>query len=114
MDVSLLPNDTLKVTCIGNEEINQNIYLIAVTSLRSTWFEPITGSNVQSRLFDPHDAQTAQTLRQDLLQAIKSFETRINVTALNVTLVQDSKLYYVHVAYTVKDSKTQAEFGFNI
>ena len=48
------------------DAINQNIFLIVTTPIRSKWFDPFLGSNIPKYLFEPMDDITASDIKTEI------------------------------------------------
>jgi len=98
------------------DAINQNITIIFDTPIRSKWFRPRNGSNVNRWLFDPIDDVTAQNIKHDMELALyNNQEFRVQFTSIVVIPDYDNTQYYVEIQYIAPELEKQNQtFVFNL
>ena len=96
------------------DAINQNIFLIITTPIRSKWFDVYLGSNIPKYLFEPMDSITAQDIRSEIFTLLsRNLETRVVINSVKVTPHQEEQVYVVDVEYTVEEiAETSTTFRF--
>lgn len=84
----------------GYESINQNIFLIVLTPIRSKWFRVRYGSNIPKYLFEPMDDMTASRIRGEIMTLlVRNDELRVKINAVRVTPDYTNQLYVVEINY---------------
>lgn len=99
------------------EAINQNIFLIITTPIRSKWFRVRLGSNIPKYLFEPMDDMTANKIKGEILHLLKrNQELRVQITSVRVVPNYNTQLYAVEIVYTAEnigDEPFAFQFGLN-
>lgn len=98
------------------DAVNQNIAAIFDTPVRSKWFRPRIGSNINSYLFEPIDDITADNIRREMEIALESNgEFRVIFNTVQVIPDPDNQQYYVEISYTAPELEKQNQtFKFNL
>jgi phage baseplate assembly protein W len=65
---------------------------------------PTFASNIKGLLFEPIDEVSARLIAEGLLDAIKVWETRIEVTGFDIEPRYDENLYRCSLKYTIQNS----------
>lgn len=96
------------------DAINQNIFLIITTPIRSKWFDVYLGSNIPKYLFEPMDAITARDIRSEIFTLLsRNLETRVVINSVQVVPHPEEQVYVVEVEYTVEEiAETSTTFRF--
>ena len=96
------------------DAINQNIFLIITTPIRSKWFDPYLGSNIPKYLFEPMDETTARDIRSEISTLLtRNLEYRAKIDNVQVVPVYDEQVYAVTVDYTDEElGEDSHEFRF--
>jgi phage baseplate assembly protein W len=106
-----------KELVFGYDAINQNIFLIVLTPIRSKWFRPRLGSNVPAYLFEPMDDLTASRIRGEIQTLLeRNFENRVKINAVRVTPDYTNQLYVVEISYVAVNLSNEPyilRFGLN-
>lgn len=99
------------------DAINQNIFLICTTPIRTKWFKIRYGSNIPEYLFEPMDESTAGLIRTEINGLLtRNLETRVKITRVTVSPNYIDQVYVVRVEYEVAVLATQPflfEFALN-
>lgn len=86
------------------DAINQNIFLIITTPIRSKWFDVFLGSNIPRYLFEPMDDETASGIREEIKTLLKrNGEYRLKLQGIRVRPSYAEQLYAVEVNYIAPD-----------
>ena len=99
------------------DAINQNIFLIITTPIRSKWFDIYLGSNIPKYLFEPMDETTAGDIRHEISTLLtRNEEWRAQL--LNVRVIPNyvEQAYGVEVTYlapSIGDQPYTFRFGLN-
>jgi phage baseplate assembly protein W len=99
------------------ESINQNIFLIITTPIRSKWFRIRYGSNIPAYLFEPMDEMTANRIMREIKTLLsRNDELRVTIESVRVIPNYSIQTYAVEVIYTAPniDGKPVVfQFGLN-
>jgi Phage baseplate assembly protein W len=101
-DINLYVGTHSNKELVYNEDsINQNIFLIITTPIRSKWFRIRYGSNIPAYLFEPMDDMTASRIRTEIRTLLsRNDELRVTITKVNVYPNYTLQAYGVEVYYT--------------
>lgn len=96
------------------DAINQNIFLIITTPIRSKWFDVYLGSNIPKYLFEPMDNITARDIRSEIFTLLsRNLETRVVINSVQVVPHPEEQVYVVEIEYTVEEiAETSTTFRF--
>lgn len=91
-DVSLVKNDN---------SIKQAIKNLVLTTPGEKPFQPLVGSKVNDLLFEPLDAFTADTIRDEIINTINQYEPRVELNSVVVTPFEASNKLNIAIEYRV-------------
>lgn len=99
------------------DAINQNIFLIVTTPIRSKWFDPFLGSNIPKYLFEPMDDITASDIKTEIGTLLtRNLEYRVKIENVRVIPNYDMQVYGVEVNYVcdeLSNASNQFRFALN-
>ncbi len=99
------------------DAINQNIFLIVTTPIRSKWFDPFLGSNIPKYLFEPMDDITASDIKTEIGTLLtRNLEYRVKIENVRVIPNYDMQVYGVEVNYVcdeLSNASNQFQFALN-
>lgn len=99
------------------DAINQNIFLIVTTPIRSKWFDPFLGSNIPKYLFEPMDEITASDIKTEIGTLLtRNLEYRVKIENVRVIPNYDMQVYGVEVNYVcdeLSNASNQFQFALN-
>lgn len=99
------------------DAINQNIFLIVTTPIRSKWFDPFLGSNIPKYLFEPLDDITASDIKTEIGTLLtRNLEYRVKIENVRVIPNYDMQAYGVEVNYVcdeLSNASNQFQFALN-
>ena len=103
ISLSFLKNPVTKdIASVNNEEsIKQSIKNIVLTSPGEKLFNPKFGSNVYNMLFEPMDPFMIDTLQIEILNTIRNYEQRVEVTSLRCIPDYDFNSVTVSLDYRI-------------
>lgn len=89
----------------GEKDIEQAIWIILGTRLGERVMRPTFGCRAQELIFEPRDATTFTLMKTYVEEALKFWEPRINVKAIDLSLddASDSAIY-VDIQYEIKET----------
>jgi phage baseplate assembly protein W len=73
---------------------------------------PTFASNISRLLFEPIDEITARLIAENLLSAIRIWETRIEITGFDIEPVHDQNLYRCKLKFTITGSDDVESIDF--
>ena len=73
---------------------------------------PTFASNITKLIFEPIDATTARLIAENLLQAIRVWEDRIDVTGFDIEPMHDQNLYRCRLNFTIVGSDETKRVDF--
>ena len=106
-----------KELVFDEDAINQNIFLIITTPIRSKRFRIRYGSNIPAYLFEPMDDMTARAIRQEISTLLsRNSELRVKIESVLVVPNYTSQMYAVEIIYTAPNINGEPivfQFGLN-
>ena len=91
-DVSVVKNDN---------SIKQSIKNLILTTPGEKPFQPLVGSRVNDLLFEPLDPFTADSLQQEIINTINSYEPRVQLENVFVTPIYEGNKLNITIEYKV-------------
>lgn len=99
------------------DSINQNIFLIITTPIRSKWFRVRYGSNIPAYLFEPMDDMTSNRIQREIKTLLsRNDELRVTIESVKVIPNYSVQVYAVEIIYSAPnlDGKPVIfQFGLN-
>lgn len=95
------------------EDIRQSLFVLLSTKRGERIIYPDYGSDIQSMIFEPKDANTATYLRETIRRAILSFEPRIILD--NIAIEEDNAedgLLLITLDYTIRKTNTRTNMVY--
>ena len=79
-------------------------------------FHPNFGSNLEMYLFDPVDDLTAFNIKNEIVEALTTWERRVLVTerSVSVTALLDEESYFVDIRYAIPELEEESNITFNL
>jgi len=100
-----------------NDAINQNIFLIITTPIRSKWFRIRYGSNIPAYLFEPMDEMTSNRIKREIQSLLsRNQELRVKILTVDVYPNYQTQLYAVSITYSapnISGDPVEFQFGLN-
>ena len=101
----------------GTDAINQNIFLIITTPIRSKWFRIRYGSNIPQYLFEPMDEMTSNRIRREIQTLLsRNEELRVTIESVQVVPNYQATVYAVEIVYVapnIDGKRVEVQFGLN-
>lgn len=96
--------------------IGQSLMTILSTYKAQRLFHPTFGSNLEMYLFDPVDELTASNIKNEIIEALTTWEKRVLVTSRSVTVTAlfDEEAYFVDIRYAVPELEEESNITFNL
>jgi phage baseplate assembly protein W len=102
-DINRHTNETAVVNSIKN---------LILTNHYERPFQPDIGSNVRRLLFENMDTITATTIQNEIIQTIRNYESRVNVSKLVVSPDYDNNGFKVYMEFYVVNRTTPITINF--
>lgn len=92
--------------------INQSIEIILSTLPGERLFNPLFGSNFKLKIFETIDENFLERLIDDTVNAIKRWETRINIIERDVllTVEPDDNSVLIYIPYIINERQLKSAF----
>tara|TARA_B100000927_G_scaffold257589_1_gene225593 strand:+ start:205 stop:624 length:420 start_codon:yes stop_codon:yes gene_type:complete len=91
--------DIYKVT--NENSIKQAVKNLVLTVPGEKPFQPLVGSRVNELLFEPLDAFTADAIKEEVINTIKQYEPRVNLTKVEVTPIYANNKINIDIEYQI-------------
>jgi len=91
-DASVVKNDNA---------IKQAIKNLVLTTPGEKPFQPFVGSKVYDLLFEPLDAFTADTIRDEIINTINQYEPRVELSEVLVTPIYEGNKLNISIEYRI-------------
>ena len=103
LSINLLLNPFTKdVSAVQNDNaIKQSIKNLVLTAPGEKPFQPNIGSRVRQLLFEPLDAFTADTVRDEIINTINQYEPRVQLVNVQASPVFAGNKLNVYVEYRI-------------
>jgi phage baseplate assembly protein W len=93
---------TKDIISLKNEEAIKNaIKNLILTGLGTKLFQPNVGSRVYNLLFEPLDPILVTEIRDEIINTVNNFDSRIIISDVNVIGYEDSNELDVEITYTI-------------
>ena len=91
-DTSVVKNDNA---------IKQAVKSLILTQPGEKPFQPLVGSKVYNLLFEPLDAFTADSIKDEIINTINQYEPRVELTDVDVTAIPEGNKLNVAIEYRI-------------
>lgn len=96
--------------------INRCLALLLTSAKGELLGQPDFGSRLYELLFDQYSNTYEEVVKQDIVDAITKYETRITINTSDITITQNEdsirNSYSIKIHYVVTNSLQQNEFNF--
>lgn len=94
------------------DAVKQSVKNLILTNFGDRPFQFDVGSNVTSLLFEPASGFTAQAIKTEILECLRTKEPRVNGVTVRVTDNSDRNAYVINLAYNVISLNLEVESSF--
>jgi phage baseplate assembly protein W len=94
------------------DAVKQSVKNLILTNFGDRPFQFDIGSNVTSLLFEPASNFTAQAIKTEILECLRTKEPRINGTTVRITDNSDRNSYVISLYYNVISLNLEVESSF--
>jgi phage baseplate assembly protein W len=85
---------------------------IASTLQGSRRMLPEFAQDLWGLLFEPMDTETARAIGSQILEAVRTWENRVDVTAINIVPDYDNNIYKISMTFTIKPLRVEETIDF--
>lgn len=94
------------------DAVKQSVKNLILTNFGDRPFQFDIGSNVTSLLFEPASSFTAQAIKTEILECLRTKEPRVNGVTVRVTDNSDRNAYVINLSYNVISLNLEVESSF--
>lgn len=94
----------------GKESINRCLYLLLNSMTPELLGDPIFGSDLLEHIFDYEGTLLEEMVKSKILKAVNLYETRISLTAEDITLTYEEKSVLITMNYYIKAEGVRSSF----
>lgn len=106
---------TKKLTVLKNENaIKRAIRNLILTNKGERFFNPLFGGNITSQLFENFGPITAINMREDITEAIQTYEPRATVLEVEVKKNIDLNSVMINIFFSIDENPQVQELSFNV
>jgi phage baseplate assembly protein W len=95
------PNTGTLLKRTNVEAVKRSLRNLLSTDKGERLFSPDFGANIKQYLFEPADSVTRENLKVSISEAIKNYEPRAYVDAINISLSNDEHTYTIDIIFKV-------------
>ena len=85
----------------NDNAIKQAVKNLVLTQPGEKPFQPLVGSKVYNLLFEPLDAFTADSIKDEIINTINQYEPRVELTNVDVTAITEGNKLNVTIEYRI-------------
>jgi phage baseplate assembly protein W len=106
---------TKRLTVLKNENaIKRAIRNLILTNKGERFFNPLFGGNITSQLFENFGPITAINMREDITEAVQTYEPRATVLEVEVKQNIDLNSVMINIFFTIDENPQVQELSFNV
>ena len=106
---------TKRLTVLKNENaIKRAIRNLILTNKGERFFNPLFGGNITSQLFENFGPITAINMREDITEAVQTYEPRATVLEVEVKKNIDLNSVTINIFFTIDENPQVQELSFNV
>jgi len=91
---------------VNADAVRQSIQTIIYTTPGSRLFEPTFGVGIEKFLFEEFSPSTGQTIGKAIETGLSTYEPRISLQSVEVSLMEVDLSYSISIKYVVIDTQT--------
>lgn len=96
----------------NDNSIKQAVRNLILTSPGEKPFQPLCGSAVNDLLFEPLDPFTSDTLRDEIINTINQYESRVRLENVWITPIHDRNQLNITIEYQIVGQPITESFSF--
>jgi len=96
----------------NDNSIKQAIKNLVLTTPGEKPFQPLTGSRVNDLLFEPLDPFTADTLRDEIINTINQYESRVRLENVWLQPIHERNQLNITIEYQIVGQPVTESFSF--
>jgi phage baseplate assembly protein W len=97
-DMNPITGTLARVT--NEDSVKQSLKNLILTNRTERPYNPLFGSRISALLFDPLDAFTAQSLKEEITETVKAFEPRVVLNEVFVLPDEDNNGFVVNIIFS--------------
>ena len=106
---------TKRLTVLKNENaIKRAIRNLILTNKGERFFNPLFGGNITSQLFENFGPITAINMREDITEAVQTYEPRATILEVEVKQNIDLNSVLINIFFTIDENPQVQELSFNV
>ena len=106
---------TKRLTVLKNENaIKRAIRNLILTNKGERFFNPLFGGNITSQLFENFGPITAINMREDITEAVQTYEPRATILEVEVKQNIDLNSVMINIFFTIDENPQVQELSFNV
>ena len=94
------------------DAIVRSVRYLLLTNHYERPFHPEIGSNLSAQLFEPMTYATVLRIKDAITETINNFETRVQLTNLDVIAREDQNAYYVSLSFFIINEEVERQTSF--
>jgi phage baseplate assembly protein W len=94
--------------------IKRAIRNLILTNKGERFFNPLFGGNITSQLFENFGPITAINMREDITEAVQTYEPRATVLEVEVKQNIDLNSVMINIFFTIDENPQVQELSFNV
>jgi len=106
---------TKKLVVLKNEEaIKRAIRNLILTNKGERFFNPLFGGNITSHLFENFGPITSINMREDIIDAVKTYEPRVNILEVEIKPNRDLNSVLINIFFNINENPTVNDLSFTV
>lgn len=101
MNFDMNPVTGILARTTNEDAIKQSLKNLILTNMTERPYSPLTGSRINSLMFDPIDPFTMDNIKTEIRQTITNNEPRVNIIDIFVKPSLDQNTYIVNIIFSV-------------
>lgn len=89
-----------------DQAVIRSVRNLLLTNFYERPFQPNIGSNINKLLFEPVNNLTSGNLREDIINVITNYETRVSIDEIVVTPNEDENAYFITMQFYIGNNTT--------
>lgn len=97
-----------------NISIGECLTLLLTTAKNEFFGDPNYGTHLYEYIYEHNTAILAEMIRSEIIDAIKTYEPRIEVTEDDIEITEDNNIVNINVRYFMKDEGTYMSYSLQM
>lgn len=96
------------------QSINECLGILLRTRPGELLGDPEWGCNLITRVFQYNGVIIGELIKEDILDAVRKYEPRIDMTPNDIVLVEDTNLLQIYIQYIIKETGEINQYNLEI